>query len=190
MPELSAISVLPSHSTGFERALEQASLWVSKSSEIENIWNPDSCPAQFLPLLSWGLSGDAWNPEWSEESRRAYVRATIDVHRKKGTVGGIKAALQASGYGDAIVLERHNWNFYNGERSRDGSMQRNEGDKWAEYRVILARPITISQADRVRELLKATAPARCHLKALDFSQVSNTYNARLARDGTSTRGIV
>lgn len=183
-------SVLPSHSTDFERALEQTSLWVIQNSEIVDVWNPDTCPPEFLPFLSWGLSGDLWDAGWAEDDRRTYARATIEVHRKKGTVGGIKAALKASGYGDAIVLERFGWDFYDGQRARDGSIRRYPPDHWAEYRIILARPITIQQAAQVRTILRATAPARCRLKALDFTQASNLYNARLTRDGNSTRGIV
>jgi phage tail P2-like protein len=183
-------SVLPDHSTNFERALEQASLWAIRNADLANTWNPDTCPPEFLPLLSWGLSGDLWDAAWADEDRRSYVRATIDIHRKKGTLGGIKAALKASGYGDAIVLERYGWTFYNGQTVRDGTTTRAPADHWAEYRVILARPITIAQAAQVRTILQQTAPARCHLKALDYSQASHLYNARLVRDGTNTRGVL
>jgi phage tail P2-like protein len=182
-------TVLPPHSTDFERALEQASLWVIQNSAIVDVWNPDTCPSKFLPFLSWGLSGDIWNPNWADEDKRSYVRATIGVHRRKGTVGGVKAALKAAGHGDSIVLEKYGWDFYDGQRSRDGSIRRYPPDHWAEYRVILARPITIAQAAEVRSILEATAPARCRLKALDFSEAANLYNSRIERNGTSTRGI-
>lgn len=184
------VSVLPRHSTELERALEQASMWVARNGDPVNTWNPETCPPDFLPILSWGLSGDFWDADWAEDDQRSYVRAIIEVHRKKGTIGGVRLALKSAGYGDAVVLERYGWDFYDGQRSRDGSIHRYPRDHWAEYRVILARPVTIEQAAQVREILDATAPARCRLKALDFVQAAYLYNARLYRDGTSTRGIV
>jgi len=190
MSDQSAASVLPRHSTGLEVALEHAGKWVDRSGSPINTWNPESCPIEFLQFLSWGLSGDTWSASWSDDIKRAYARATIDVHRKKGTIGGVKLALKSAGYGDAVILERYGWNFYNGQRSRDGSILRTVADHWAEYRIILARPITIGQADKIREILKSVAPARCHLKAFDFSQALHLFNGQLQRDGQNTRGLI
>jgi hypothetical protein len=55
--------------------------------------------------------------------------------------------------------------------------------------VFLVRPITIAQAARVRALLTAYAPARCRLKALDYQEAANLYNATVLNDGTYSHGI-
>ena len=96
-------TVLPRHSTDFERALEQASLWVVRNSEIVDIWNPDSVPAKFLPWLAWSVSVDEWGANWSAERKRDSIRNSIAIHRLKGTKGAVRRALDAMGFGADMV---------------------------------------------------------------------------------------
>lgn len=96
-------SVLPPHSSGFEKALEQASLWVIENSEIVDIWNPDTAPARFLPWLAWSVSVDEWDSEWSDQKKRSVVRNSVAVHRLKGTKGAVRRALEAMGFSVAIT---------------------------------------------------------------------------------------
>ena len=103
-------SVLPPHSTDFERALEQASLWVIQNSEIVDVWNPETCPLPFLPWLAWSVSVDDWDSNWSDETKRKVIRTSIDIHRLKGTIGAVKATLSSRGYGAEIS----EWFQYNG----------------------------------------------------------------------------
>lgn len=97
------LSVLPRHSTEFERALEQASLWVIRNSEIVDVWNPDKCPKQFLPWLAWSVSVDEWDAAWSVERKRDIIRSSVAIHRLKGTKGAVRRALEAMGFGPEIV---------------------------------------------------------------------------------------
>ena len=55
--------------------------------------------------------------------------------------------------------------------------------------MILDRSITTEQAAKVRAVLEDVAPARCHLKALDFSRALNIYDAAFNYDGTYTHGV-
>ena len=96
--------------------------------------------------------------------------------------------LAAAGYGDATVIEHFGRDFHNGEHLRNGAINRAKADHWAEYRVTLVRPITIEQAAQVRLILKKVAPARCHLKVLDFTQALNLHNNTIYRNGAYTRG--
>ena len=96
-------TVLPAHSTAFERALEQASLWVVQNSEIVDIWNPDKAPEKFLPWLAWSVSVDEWDTDWTAERKRAVVRNSVAVHRLKGTKGAVRRALEAMGFGAEIT---------------------------------------------------------------------------------------
>ena len=96
------VSVLPRHSTDFERALEQASLWVIQNSEIVDVWNPDTCPERFLPWLAWSVSVDEWDASWSLARKREVIRNSVAIHRLKGTPGAVRRAIAARGYSSKI----------------------------------------------------------------------------------------
>lgn len=174
-----------------EEALEKAVRAIDPDLvPVGTLLNPDQCPAPLLGWLAWAFSVDFWDSGWPEEEKRAVLRDAIAVHRRKGTVGGVKRALRAAGYGDAEIVERYGWDFHDGANLRDGSIRRHEPDHWAEYRIRLARPITVEQAGQVRAILATVAPARCHLRALEFVTAPHIYNARLSRNGANTRGTV
>jgi len=67
--------------------------------------NPDLAPAHILPWLAWALSVDDWSDSWSEQIRRNVIKASVEVHRKKGTIGALKKALQAFNYENVKVEE-------------------------------------------------------------------------------------
>ena len=74
--------------------------------------NPDLAPAHILPWLAWALSVDDWSDNWSEQVRRNVIKASVEVHRKKGTIGALKKALQAFNYTNVKVEE---WFEYGAE---------------------------------------------------------------------------
>lgn len=155
---------------------------------VARLMNPDTCPAELLVYLAWALSVDVWDSNWSEETQRNVIRTSLAIHRRKGTIGAVQDALAAAGYGDAQIVERYAWEFYDGTHLRDGSIRREAPDHWAEYRVALTRPITVEQAAQVRRILANVAPARCHLRGLEYQQAAHLYDGQLVRDGTFTRG--
>lgn len=157
-------------------------------SPARDLWNPDACPSAFLPWLAWALSVDEWDAGWSEDTKRAVIRASVGVHRRKGTPGAVMEALRSAGYGDATLIERFGDDFYNGAHLHDGSITHAQPDHWAEYRVRLTRPISNSQASQVRTILSLIAPARSHLKALEFQEVAHLYNAQIQYDGEFNHG--
>ncbi len=183
-------TVLPPNAQPIELDLEQLSARHSDFADpITRLWNPETCPANVLPWLAWAFSVDDWDANWPEETKRKAIAASVEIHQRKGTVRSVKDALAAAGFGDAQVVERFGWNFHNGTHLRDGSIRREPADHWAEYRVVLSRPITIEQAAQVRAILLNIAPARCHLKALEFTQALNLHNNTIVRDGSFTRGV-
>lgn len=182
--------LLPRNSTAAEFAMEQATARIAETGPaIRPLWNPDTCPVHLLPWLAWALGVDEWDPVWSESTKRNTIRESVSIHRRKGTVGSIRRALISSGYGDAEIIERRAVKLHDGTVPRDGSVNRTPPDHWAEYSVVMARPISIAQAASVRRILAATAPLRCHLRSLDFRAAAHLYGSRLPRDGTYTRGI-
>jgi phage tail P2-like protein len=92
MPDL-----LPLNATIQERAI---SLSVDRlpTVPIKTLWTPAACPEAQLPWLAWALSVDEWDAAWPVETKREVIATSIEQHRKKGTVGALRRALQRLGY--------------------------------------------------------------------------------------------
>ena len=155
---------------------------------IAHLWRPETCPASALPWLAWALSVDEWDANWTEDTKRRVVSETIMIHRQKGTITGVRRALIAADLGDAQIIERFGLKFYDGTVPRNGTANRTSADHWAEYRVILQRRLSLAQAAVARRIIEAVAPARCHLKELDYRRALSLYGDRLPRDGSYSRG--
>lgn len=99
--------LLPPNATGAERTLSQA---MARMADVpphnRQMWNPTTCHAPHLPWLAWALSVDEWDAAWSEAQKRAVISASYFVHRHKGTVGAVKAALGALAW-EARIVEWH-----------------------------------------------------------------------------------
>lgn len=183
-------TLLPPNATPLERALASVLARISDVPvPIADLWNPARCPAPLLPWLAWTLSVDEWDSGWPEEVQREVIAASVDIHRHKGTIWAMRRALVVAGLGDAQIIERYGVQYLDGSFDLDGSRNLAPADHWAEYRVILARPMTIRQAQRARAILQSTAPARCHLKAMDFTGVAHLLDGTLTLNGTYALGV-
>ena len=182
--------LLPPNSTPLERALAMAAARISAIDvPIDRMWSPETIPAAFLPWLAWSLSVDNWDPLWSEDEQRRAVAASIEVHRHKGSVRSAVTAIEAAGLGIAQLVEGWSNARYDGAILHDGSVTHAASDHWAEYRINLLEPVSVAQAAMVRRILADTAPARSHLKAFDFTAVSNIHNGAILYDGAYTHGV-
>ncbi|WP_197372842.1 phage tail protein I, partial [Ralstonia pseudosolanacearum] len=65
---------------------------------LRDLWNPATCPAELLPFLAWSFSVDRWNPAWPLATKRAVTAASYFVHRKKGTIGALRRAVEPLGF--------------------------------------------------------------------------------------------
>ena len=185
-------SLLPPNATVLETATEEAMHQPISAIKVpvRDLWNPAKCPLTLLPWLAWALSVDEWDENWSESQKRGAIAESVGVHAIKGTLASVKRVLAAAGYGDATVLENLDAQERNGTITRNGHYVYGDGgSEWAQYRVYLTRPITIGQANQVRRMLKDTAPARCHLAGLHYTQALHIHNGAIYRDGTWTRGV-
>jgi phage tail P2-like protein len=92
MPDL-----LPPNATKQERDI---SLAIDRLPDvpIKTLWTPATCPEAHLPWLAWALSVDEWDAAWPTETKRSVIAESIEQHRKKGTVGALRRALQRLGY--------------------------------------------------------------------------------------------
>lgn len=182
-------SLLPPNATPVEHGFEAAGERITVLPvPVRDTWNPATCPAQLLPWLAWALSVDRWDNGWTDDQKRAVIAASVTVHRRKGTFGAVQSALAAAGYGDATLIEKFGDNEYDGTYLHDGTITHEGLGHWAEYRVLMARPLSLAQAAAVRAILAVTAPARCHLDRLDFVQAANLYDGAIAYDGTFSHG--
>ena len=185
---MSEVSLLPANALPQERALE---LTTSRIGDVpvpmREQWNPNTCPEHLLTWLAWAFSVDEWSADWPLEQKRQTVRDAVEVQSRKGTPWSIKRVLANAGYPDAMLQEGRA-GFYDGSELHDGAILYGSASAWAEYRCVLERPITNSQADQVRRILANTAPARCNLYDFSYAEANNSYNGAIYYDGTYNHG--
>lgn len=100
--------LLPPNATPAERALSEAVARVGDVPVmVREVWNPDTCPPALLPWLAWAFTVDSWNTEWTDEQKRGAIKASIAVHKYKGTIGALTEALAGVGF-NAVAQEWFN----------------------------------------------------------------------------------
>lgn len=101
------MTLLPPNATAMERArAEVAAQLANLPVRIGDLKNPDACPVEWLPWLAWERSVDVWSPRWPEHQKRAAIRASLEIHKRKGTVAAVKMALATLDW-DARLIEWH-----------------------------------------------------------------------------------
>lgn len=97
MPDI--VATLPPKTTALQRATARACADIGEIPvPIRTVWNPDTCPAAFLPHLAWALSVDRWDDQWSVETKRAAIKASYAIHRKKGTIAAVRRVVETLGF--------------------------------------------------------------------------------------------
>lgn len=95
--------LLPSNQTPLEAAIASATEPRVSPDVIATLWDAERCPVRLLPWLAWALSVDEWDETWDEATQRRVIAASIDIHRKKGTVAAVRAALTCLGHTGRLV---------------------------------------------------------------------------------------
>ena len=92
-------SLLPPNAAALERNLEQSMALDGDDRDvlIDKVWRPLECPVAVLPFLAWGLGVKRWDPTWPVATRRQVVAHAIRIHRRRGTLGAVEAALDDIG---------------------------------------------------------------------------------------------
>jgi phage tail P2-like protein len=92
-------SLLPPGSSVLERRLAQACSGISGLNvPLRDLWNPDTCPVNFLPYLAWAFSVDRWDESWVESVKRKVVKDAFYIHQHKGTISAIRRVVEPLGY--------------------------------------------------------------------------------------------
>lgn len=153
----------------------------------------DLVPSEFLELLAekWSVTGyDGWMLAKTEAAKRKLIKSAVELHRYKGTPWAIREIIRQLGFGEVEIIER-----LSGQK-RDGSIRRNaiyfhgQKSKWAHYRIVFQRHLTVEQGKIIQTVLRHFAPARCVLESLDYQQVANRHNGKIKRNGQFTRGMI
>jgi len=92
-------SLLPPGSSALERRMAQACSGISGLKvPLRDLWNPGTCPVNFLPYLAWAFSVDRWDESWAESVKRKVVKDAFYIHQHKGTVSAIRRVVEPLGY--------------------------------------------------------------------------------------------
>lgn len=92
-------SLLPPGSSALERRLAQACSGISGLNvPLRDLWNPDTCPVNFLPYLAWAFSVDRWDESWAESVKCKVVKDAFYIHQHKGTISAIRCVVEPLGY--------------------------------------------------------------------------------------------
>ena len=134
------------------------------------------------------LGADGYWLAESDQMRRRLIKGAYELHRYKGTPWAIREIVRRFGFGEVQIIEGMGNKRHNGEITRDGRYVHGHSDRWAHYRIIMANVITNDQAALLRHTLRAFAPARCVLAALDYQAAALRHNGRIIRDGRFNRG--
>ena len=91
--------LLPPNATAFERNMAKALADIEDVQvNIRDLWNPDKCPESWLPFLAWQFSVDYWDQNWPVATKRAAIKASFMIHKKKGTVGAVRRVVETLGF--------------------------------------------------------------------------------------------
>ncbi|MDA0782422.1 MAG: phage tail protein I [Proteobacteria bacterium] len=177
-----ADSILPPNSSKLERDIEELG-GKKRIDAVENpvgtLWNPESVPAKILPYLAWALSVDTWEDDWSDEIKRLVIASSVEVHRKKGTVGAVKKAIAATG----IDVEFFEW-FENGGTPHTFSITAWSNDNRNTDGT--TRLLPKAHAETISGV-NATKPVRAHFELMFGSRIPSDIG--LIADGNATGRI-
>lgn len=159
-------ALVPNNSTPLERAVEILTRRLDDiGAPLRQLWSAWDCPISLLPWLAYALSIDAWNAEWPENIKRAFVAQAIEVQRMKGTAASVRRVVQAFG-GNIAIREWHQQDPPGEPYTFDVVLTLNGAD---------GAPATGRFLEEVIEEIGRTKPARAHFT---FTQ------------GLSARGVI
>jgi len=147
-------TILPLSASALEKAMDiNNAARFDHDLPIDKLWSAENCPLELLPFLAWALSVDVWDASWLETIKRQVIASSAYVHRFKGTVGAIKAALTALDLG----VEISEW-FEHG------------GDPYtftAEVE-LTTRGLTSNEIQNILDAIYHSKNARSHLESLQI----------------------
>ena len=96
--------LLPPNRSTLERRIA-ASHPLDLPVPLRTLWNPATCPVEFLPFLAWAFSVDQWHETWPESVKRRVIANSAELHRIKGTRPAVELAMASLG----VSVELTEW---------------------------------------------------------------------------------
>jgi phage tail P2-like protein len=153
-------TLLPLNATDLLKDLENNSLSSTTLEALNQyVLNPNKAPEHILPWLAFAVSVDDWSDNWTDEVKRNVIKASVEVHKKKGTIGALRKSLEAFNYEDITVEE---WFDYKNEE--DG-----EDEEPYFFRVffnIVEAGFDVNIMPEVHKVINNTKNVRSHLRSL------------------------
>jgi len=154
--------LLPINATPLERDLANTTARISDVPvPVDTMWDPDNCPEALLPWLAWAMSVDEWDSTWTTAYKREVIKASVNIHRHKGTIGALRDALSALGM-DLTVVE---W-FEEDPKARAYTFAVNV--------VLNTQPMTLEEQQRIFSIVDAYKNKRSELSFLHIYQQVQT----------------
>ncbi|WAC70801.1 phage tail protein I [Roseateles sp. SL47] len=88
-------NLLPPSASALERAAAVVLAPQVDPGVLRTLADSARIPASVLPWLAWACSTEGWQGAFTEASRRALVRSSVEIHQRKGTAGAIRRVLAA-----------------------------------------------------------------------------------------------
>lgn len=168
-------TVLPSNATELELALDrlEGARLVGTLPNVAGtsgllrlipfLWDADTCPLRFLPLLAWAFRLDFFDARWPERFQRDMVRNARRINEQRGTVAGVKLALELLGHPNAQVIETPAVRRRGDGTLRNGEHRRSDPGRWATFSIVLENPISDAQYLVLRQVVDRVKRNCCHL---------------------------
>ena len=101
-----AARLLPTNASELERLAAEAFAQIERTPiPLRELWNPDTCPVELLPILAWSFSVDRWSQAWPVSAKRNAIKAAYFIHAHKGTIGALRSVVEPLGY----LIEVREW---------------------------------------------------------------------------------
>ncbi|MFI3241221.1 MAG: phage tail protein I [Alphaproteobacteria bacterium] len=161
-------SLLPINASPLQQDFENTIAVRIGNIEVLNRWlmNPDECPEQVLPWLAWAVSVDVWNNSWAEDIRRSVIKTSLNIHKRKGTVGALKTALESFNFDNVKIQE---WFNYGGDPYM-----------FKVFIEIVSEGFDINELTEVYTMIKQTKNTRSHLEILQAVLCNNSTTPYVA----------
>ena len=101
-----AARLLPTNASELERLAAEAFAQIERTPiPLRELWNPDTCPVELLPILAWSFSVDRRSQAWPVSAKRNAIKAAYFIHAHKGTIGALRRVVEPLGY----LIEVREW---------------------------------------------------------------------------------
>ena len=157
------MTLLPPNRTPLETDLDQVAARMGELDfPIRDLWSSERCPKEFLPWLAWALSVDEWDAAWPVERKREAVQASVELHRRKGTVWAVREALRRIGYKEVDIQEGVAALKHDGAARHNGVRTYSGQGEWFSYVLTLdlgeSGPVTAAASRLMRAVAERYAP--------------------------------